>query len=138
MLDKVNVKIYENEITTVIGKSGTGKSVLLKHMIGLLQPDEGAILFEGKPLDAMKKSEWEDYRSRIAYLFQNNALLDSMTVFENVASPSAPDDEPRARGRSKRGCREDRGPGAREAVHRVSLQSSPGACRSGWPWRGPS
>jgi phospholipid/cholesterol/gamma-HCH transport system ATP-binding protein len=87
VLDKVNLKIYENQITTIIGNSGTGKSVLLKHIIGLLTPDEGAILFYGKPVAAMKKSEWEEYRSRVAYLFQNNALLDSMTVFDNVAFP---------------------------------------------------
>ena len=87
VLDKVNLKIYENQITTIIGKSGTGKSVLLKHIIGLLTPDEGAILFQGKPVATMKKREWEDYRSRVAYLFQNNALLDSMTVFDNVAFP---------------------------------------------------
>jgi phospholipid/cholesterol/gamma-HCH transport system ATP-binding protein len=79
--------MYENQITTIIGKSGTGKSVLLKHIIGLLTPDQGAILFRGKPVAAMKKSEWEDYRSRVAYLFQNNALFDSMTVFDNVAFP---------------------------------------------------
>ena len=87
VLDKVNLNIYGNQITTIIGKSGTGKSVLLKHIIGLLKPDEGTILFQGKPVAAMKKSEWEDYRSRVAYLFQNNALLDSMTVFDNVAFP---------------------------------------------------
>jgi len=87
VLDKVNLKIYENQITTIIGKSGTGKSVLLKHIIGLLTPDEGTIIFQGKPVAAMKKSEWKEYRSRIAYLFQNNALLDSMTVFDNVAFP---------------------------------------------------
>jgi len=87
VLDRVSVKIYENRITTIIGKSGSGKSVLLKHIIGLLEPDEGSILFQGKPVHAMKKSERDDYRSRIAYLFQNNALLDSMTVFENVAFP---------------------------------------------------
>jgi len=87
VLDKVNVGIYENRITTIIGKSGSGKSVLLKHIIGLLEPDEGSILFRGKPVGAMTKREWEDYRSRVAYLFQNNALLDSMTVFDNVAFP---------------------------------------------------
>jgi phospholipid/cholesterol/gamma-HCH transport system ATP-binding protein len=87
VLKNVNVKIYENQITTIIGKSGTGKSVLLKHIIGLLEPDEGTILFQGKPVDTMKKNEWDEYRSAIAYLFQNNALLDSMTVFENVAFP---------------------------------------------------
>ena len=87
VLDKVSLKIYENEITTVIGKSGTGKSVLLKHIIGLLKPEEGEILFQGKPIQSMKRKEWEDYRSAVSYLFQSNALLDSMTVFENVALP---------------------------------------------------
>ncbi len=87
VLDKVNVKIYENQITTIIGKSGTGKSVLLKHIIGLLKPDKGTILFQGKAIDKMKKAEREAYRSAVSYLFQNNALLDSMTVFENVAFP---------------------------------------------------
>lgn len=87
VLDNVNVKIYENQITTIIGKSGTGKSVFLKHIIGLLKPDEGTILFQGSSVNKMKKDEWEQYRSAIAYLFQNNALLDSMTVFENIAFP---------------------------------------------------
>lgn len=87
VLKNVNLKIYENEITTIIGKSGTGKSVLLKHIIGLLKPDEGTILFEGKSVSSMKKIERDEYRSKIAYLFQNNALLDSMTVFDNVAFP---------------------------------------------------
>ncbi len=87
VLDRVDLKIYENQVTTIIGKSGTGKSVLLKHIIGLLTPDEGTILFQGKPLRTMRRSERDEYRSRVAYLFQNNALLDSMTVFENVALP---------------------------------------------------
>ncbi|HNT44356.1 MAG TPA: ATP-binding cassette domain-containing protein, partial [Syntrophorhabdaceae bacterium] len=87
VLDNVNLSIYENQVTTIIGKSGTGKSVLLKHIIGLLKPDEGTILFRGTPINKMKKAEWEGHRSKIAYLFQNNALLDSMTVLENVAFP---------------------------------------------------
>jgi phospholipid/cholesterol/gamma-HCH transport system ATP-binding protein len=87
VLDKVNVSIYENQITTIIGKSGTGKSVFLKHIIGLLEPDEGRIIFQGKPVNKMKKGEWEAHRSRIAYLFQNNALFDSMTVLDNVVFP---------------------------------------------------
>ena len=87
VLDEVNLRIYENQVTTIIGKSGTGKSVLLKHIIGLLKPDEGTILFQGKPLHAMRKRERDEYRSRVGYLFQNNALFDSMTVFENVALP---------------------------------------------------
>ncbi len=87
ILDKVNLKIYENEITTIIGKSGTGKTVLLKHIIGLLRPDEGTILFRGKPLTEMNRKEWRDYKREVSYLFQHNALFDSMTVFENVALP---------------------------------------------------
>src|SRR4030043_561927 len=87
VLERANLTIYENQITTVIGKSGSGKSVLLKHIIGLLSPDEGSILFRGKPFDEMKKGEWNKYRSKISYMFQNNALFDSMTVFENIALP---------------------------------------------------
>jgi phospholipid/cholesterol/gamma-HCH transport system ATP-binding protein len=87
ILDKTNLTIYENQITTVIGKSGSGKSVLLKHIIGLLSPDEGSILFRGKPFDEMEKKEWNKYRSMISYMFQDNALFDSMTVFENIALP---------------------------------------------------
>jgi phospholipid/cholesterol/gamma-HCH transport system ATP-binding protein len=87
VLDKVNLSIYGNQITTIIGKSGTGKSVLLKHIVGLLRPDEGHVIFQGKPVDKMKSGEWDACRTQIAYLFQNNALLDSMTVFDNVAFP---------------------------------------------------
>ena len=87
VLDKADLSIYENQITTIIGKSGSGKSVLIKHIIGLLSPDEGSILFKGMPVHKMKKKEWEEYRGKISYMFQNNALFDSMTVFENVALP---------------------------------------------------
>ena len=87
ILDRMDLTIYEKQITTIIGKSGTGKSVLLKHIIGLLTPDEGTILFRGKPVHTMKKSEWDTYRSKISYMFQNNALFDSMTVFDNIAFP---------------------------------------------------
>ena len=87
VLDGANLNIYENEITTIIGKSGTGKSVLLKHIIGLLSPDEGGILFRGKPVNEMSKKEWDGCRAQISFMFQNNALFDSMTVFENIALP---------------------------------------------------
>jgi phospholipid/cholesterol/gamma-HCH transport system ATP-binding protein len=87
VLDRVNVRIYPNQITTILGKSGTGKSVFLKHIIGLLEPDEGTILFEGKPIREMKKKELVAQRSRMSYMFQNNALFDSMRVFDNVALP---------------------------------------------------
>ena len=87
ILDGVNLKIYEGQVTTIIGKSGTGKSVLLKHIIGLLRPDEGAILFRGDDIGRMGKKQWDTYTGQISYMFQNNALFDSMSVFENVALP---------------------------------------------------
>jgi phospholipid/cholesterol/gamma-HCH transport system ATP-binding protein len=87
ILDGVDFKIYEGEVTTIIGLSGTGKSVTLKHIIGLLKPDSGEILYQGKPIHRMSKQEWSAYIGRISYMFQNNALFDSMTVFENVALP---------------------------------------------------
>ncbi|MBW1775734.1 MAG: ATP-binding cassette domain-containing protein [Deltaproteobacteria bacterium] len=87
ILNRINLRIYEGQVTTIIGKSGTGKSVLLKHIIGLLKPDEGTILFRGKPIGKMTKPEWNEYTGQISYMFQNNALFDSMTVFENLAFP---------------------------------------------------
>jgi len=87
ILDGVNLEIYEGEVTTIIGKSGTGKSVLLKHIIGLLKPDEGRILFSGQDIGNMNKQGWDAYTDQISYMFQNNALFDSLTVFENVALP---------------------------------------------------
>ncbi len=87
VLDGMNLNIYENQITTIIGKSGSGKSVLLKHIIGLLSPDEGTIRFRKKPVNEMSKKEWDKCRMQISYMFQNNALFDSMTVFENVSLP---------------------------------------------------
>ncbi len=82
VLEGVNLQIYEREITTIIGLSGTGKTVLLKHIIGLLKPDEGTILFRGQPLEKIRKRDLP-----MSYMFQGNALFDSMTVFENIALP---------------------------------------------------
>lgn len=87
VLDQVDMKIYEGEICTIIGKSGTGKSVLLKHIIGLLGPDSGTILFRGKPIDKMSRKELNEFKRQFSYCFQNNALFDSMTVFDNIALP---------------------------------------------------
>jgi phospholipid/cholesterol/gamma-HCH transport system ATP-binding protein len=87
ILDRVNLCIYEGQITTIIGKSGVGKSVLLKHIIGLLKPDQGSVFFQGRRLEKMSRGEWNDYLRRVSYMFQNNALFDSMTVFDNIALP---------------------------------------------------
>src|SRR3989339_772108 len=87
VLEGVDLKINEGEVTTIIGLSGSGKSVLLKHIIGLLKPDDGVILFEGKPLNEMSRQELNKTLSQISYMFQGNALFDSMTVYENIALP---------------------------------------------------
>jgi phospholipid/cholesterol/gamma-HCH transport system ATP-binding protein len=87
ILERINLQIYEGQVTTIIGLSGSGKSVLLKHIIGLIRPDEGTILFQGKPLLDMKKSESAASLARISYMFQDNALFDSMTVYDNIALP---------------------------------------------------
>ncbi len=87
VLDGVNLRIYRGEVTTIIGKSGEGKSVLLKHIVGLLRPDAGRILFDGTPVEGKGVRERDRHLGRISYMFQNNALFDSLTVFENVAMP---------------------------------------------------
>ncbi len=87
VLEGVNLQIFEGEITTIIGLSGSGKSVLLKHIVGLMKPDEGSILIRGQALEDMKKSARLDHLRKISYMFQSNALFDSMTVYENIALP---------------------------------------------------
>ncbi len=87
VLNGVNLSIREGEITTIIGKSGVGKSVLLKHIIGLLEYDSGHILFNGKPFKKMKEKEKKLLKSKLSFMFQGTALFDSMTVYENVALP---------------------------------------------------
>jgi phospholipid/cholesterol/gamma-HCH transport system ATP-binding protein len=87
VLDGVNLTISRGEITTIIGKSGVGKSVLLKHIIGLVEPDSGRILFEGRSLSEMDKEERRALKGRFSYMFQGTALFDSMTVFDNIALP---------------------------------------------------
>jgi phospholipid/cholesterol/gamma-HCH transport system ATP-binding protein len=87
VLERVNLQIHEGQVTTIIGLSGSGKSVLLKLIIGLLKPDEGTILFKGEPLSTMKKNEKAASLAQISYMFQDNALFDSMTVYENIALP---------------------------------------------------
>jgi phospholipid/cholesterol/gamma-HCH transport system ATP-binding protein len=87
VLEKVNLQIYEGQVTTIIGLSGAGKTVLLKHIIGLLKPDEGEILFRGRQLSRMKKHEITANFAQMSYMFQDNALFDSLTVYDNIALP---------------------------------------------------
>ena len=87
VLDHVDLKLYRGQTTVVIGESGTGKSVLLKHIVALLRPDEGEVYFHGERIDQRNEQQLVDVRRRFGFLFQMGALFDSMTVRENVAFP---------------------------------------------------
>jgi phospholipid/cholesterol/gamma-HCH transport system ATP-binding protein len=87
VLNGLNLNIPEGEITAVIGPSGEGKSVLIKHIIGLLKPEKGDVLIEGKSIVGLRRSQLNQIREKFAMVFQNAALFDSMTVYENVAFP---------------------------------------------------
>src|ERR1044071_7799243 len=87
VLQGVNIEIPAGQLTTIIGRSGEGKSVLLKHMIGLLQPDRGEVWVGGVDISRLRGRALNDVRKRFAMLFQGAALFDSLTVFENVAFP---------------------------------------------------
>ncbi len=87
VLDGANLTIPTGEITVVIGKSGVGKSVLLKHIIGLLKPDRGSILVDGVDISTLKGRSLREFKQHFAVLFQGGALFDSLNVFENIAFP---------------------------------------------------
>ncbi len=87
ILDGVNLTFERGKISVIIGKSGTGKSVLLKNIIGILSPEKGSIIYEGKEMVGASEMEWLDMRRSFGYLFQDAALFDSMNVEENIAFP---------------------------------------------------
>jgi phospholipid/cholesterol/gamma-HCH transport system ATP-binding protein len=84
VLDRVDFEVREGETVALLGPSGTGKSVLLKHIIGLIHPDRGTVIVDGKDVNTLKRKELSELRSQIGYVFQNGALFDSLNVFENV------------------------------------------------------
>ena len=87
VLQGVDITIPAGQLTTIIGRSGEGKSVLLKHMIGLLQPDRGQVWVGGVEISRLRGKALNEVRKRFAMLFQGAALFDSLTVFENVGFP---------------------------------------------------
>ncbi len=87
VLRGVDLDIPAGKLTTIIGGSGGGKSVLLKHVIGLMQPDRGEVWVDGIEISRLKGRALNDVRKKFAMLFQGAALFDSLTVFENVAFP---------------------------------------------------
>jgi phospholipid/cholesterol/gamma-HCH transport system ATP-binding protein len=84
VLDGIDLDIQKGETLVVLGPSGTGKSVLLKHIIGLMQPDSGSIQVDGEEIVGMKEHDLDEMRKRFGMLFQGAALFDSMTVGDNV------------------------------------------------------
>lgn len=87
VLDDFNLALNKGESIVVLGKSGSGKSVLIKCIIGLLQPDAGEILIFGENVLEMNHEQLDQVRARLGFLFQSNALYDSMTVKENLEFP---------------------------------------------------
>lgn len=86
-MNGLNLDVPKGQITVVIGPSGVGKSVLLKHMIGLLAPDRGKVYIDGIDLGTLNPQTLVKIRNKFGMLFQNAALFDSFTVMENVAFP---------------------------------------------------
>jgi phospholipid/cholesterol/gamma-HCH transport system ATP-binding protein len=84
ILDGVDFDVREGETVALLGPSGTGKSVLLKTVIGLIKPDVGQVIVDGKDVPTLRRDELSELRKTIGYVFQNGALFDSMNVFENV------------------------------------------------------
>lgn len=87
VLDGIDLELARGETLTVLGRSGTGKSVMLKLVIGLQKPDSGEIEIDGEEITSMPLDELNRIRKRVGFLFQNAALYDSLTVEENVAFP---------------------------------------------------
>ncbi|MGE0815864.1 MAG: ABC transporter ATP-binding protein [Vicinamibacterales bacterium] len=87
VLDDVSLAVPRGRAVCILGRSGTGKSVMLKHIVGLVRPDEGRVLVEGEDLGGLTGQALSRVRTRIGLLFQNGALFDSFSVGENVAFP---------------------------------------------------
>ncbi len=87
ILRGVSIEVHEGETLVLLGKSGGGKSVFLRHLIGLMHPISGSIVFEGREITSLSEREMEPVRRKIGMLFQDGALFDSMDVFDNVAFP---------------------------------------------------
>lgn len=87
VLRGASLQVDKGEIVALIGKSGYGKSVLMKHVAGLLKPDRGRVLVDGQDISRLNSKELGQLRSRFGFLFQGGALFDSLTVFDNVAFP---------------------------------------------------
>jgi len=87
VLDRVDLAVERGKCTVIIGRSGEGKSVMLKHIVGLLRPDAGEVYYEGRRVDNLHERAFAAIRREVSFVFQLNALFDSLSVIENVAFP---------------------------------------------------
>jgi len=87
VLKGIDFELFKGENVAVLGKSGTGKSVLIKIIVGLLKPDKGEVIVLGEHVDKLERKELDALRLRIGFSFQNSALYDSMNVYQNLAFP---------------------------------------------------
>ena len=136
VLDGIRFSVAAGESLAIVGPSGTGKSVLLKHLIGLIQPDSGRVLVDGQDLWALSGVERNTLRRKFGMSFQEGALFDSMTVFENVAFPLRRSGKSPAEIRSR--VRECPRPCIWKGSTPRGRRSSRGACGGGWGSLGPS
>lgn len=114
VLDGFNMQLYEGENLVIMGKSGSGKSVMIKCLIGLEEPDSGTITVMGKNINQLEQAELDELRTEIGFLFQGSALYDSMSVRENLEFPLR-------RHTKKFGIIEDTTPMVMEALENVGL-----------------
>lgn len=114
VLDGFNMNLYEGENLVIMGKSGSGKSVMIKCLIGLEEPDSGSITVMGKNINQLEQAELDELRTEIGFLFQGSALYDSMSVRENLEFPLR-------RHTKKFGIIEDTTPMVMEALENVGL-----------------
>ena len=87
VLEDVDLDVPEGEVTCIIGRSGSGKSVLMRHIVGLMEPDTGRVVVDGAPLDELTYAELRQVRRKFGVLFQGGALFDSMSARDNVEFP---------------------------------------------------
>lgn len=114
VLDGFNMNLYEGENLVIMGKSGSGKSVMIKCLIGLEEPDSGTITVMGKNINQLEQAELDELRTEIGFLFQGSALYDSMSVRENLEFPLR-------RHTKKFGIIKDTTPMVTEALENVGL-----------------
>ena len=87
VLGGIDLIVAKAEIVFIVGSSGAGKSVLVKHLVGLLRPDEGRIFIDSQEITHLSELEFYPIRRKVGYVFQHSTLFDSLTILENVALP---------------------------------------------------